>query len=229
MTKVAPTDEERIVAIFEDYERRLQTLERTPIPIHVGMCLPYVAVIAGAGVIEVKPMWFWANGASFNDADLPELAAEFGTDLVVSTGVHRFPNYTDGRSPVGVGANFPTIGAQGGSRTNLHVHSMQGHVHSMQGHVHSQQGHTHVDPAPTPSTASFDRNLDGVTGQALVSALSGGNTTGPSAADTGGPSTPNTGGPSVGDTGGPTDANILDPYEVCGGWIVYAGRTLNVV
>jgi microcystin-dependent protein len=199
--------DERFEAVMADLERRLKALERSSgqfVP--VGNCYWHPGDITGSGLIEPEPGAFYCNGAQFSGVTYPKLAAKLGSAFLVSGTTYKLPDYSNGRSPIGKGAAFPTIGAQGGAATHtLSTAELPIHNHPLtiatDNAPHSHPGGPWVLPAG---------------GGSLPAGSGYGNTSGVGTAN----APHNHPGSSVGNAGSGSAHNNMPPYEVGGGWLI---------
>jgi microcystin-dependent protein len=141
MSKTPPgetTPDEAVDVDLADLSARLAMLEKSQIPIYVGMAVPYLGTTIAAltGEQEVKPAFLLANGASVGRTKWPQLFNEYGTKYgSVDSATFTLPNML-GRVlvPRNTSGAFLTGGATGGVETvALALGEMPAHTHTPSG------------------------------------------------------------------------------------------------
>lgn len=169
---------------------------------YVGMCLPYPGdnpSFTGTGLVyaDDAQLWAWCNGYNaMVKATFPELYAHLGTAYSVSGPNFKLPDYTNGRSPIGKGASFTTVAATGGEINHTTtIGESAPHSHGW-GTIRADIPTRGAGGTTTVNAIPVITDWDGVTRFAP----------------------PSTG--STDSQGGGAGHNVMDPYQVAGGYVI---------
>lgn len=130
--------------------------EAEPMPMPIGSIVPFATAAIPAGMLE-------CDGATYNTADYPALAALLDAAFVISPTEFRVPDLR-GRTVVGAGIGpgltSRAVGDVGGNETHiLNATQMPQHSHTIAPHSHalSDPGHNHAlsDPGHAHGVTDF--------------------------------------------------------------------------
>jgi microcystin-dependent protein len=235
MSKTPPgetTPDEAVAVDLGDLAARLAVLEKTAVPIFVGLAVPYLAATIASltGEQEVKPSFLLANGATVGRTKWPQLFNEYGTKYGVGDGTATFtlPNMM-GRVlvPRNTSGGFAVAaGSTGGAETvALSTAELAAHAHTITGapghslSVASGQANIGASSLSMPS-AGLGGNSTNVSGGSLASSTHVHTDSGHTHSLSG---SVNAGSLAAASAGSGTAHENKPPYLVIEGWLIYAG------
>ena len=130
-------DEAGHIVVQQNLDELLKLLNALRSTMYVGMCVPYPgdnSNFTGSGLVfgDEAELWAYCNGHNnLLKTEYADLYAHLGSPYSVDSTHFKLPDYTNGRSPIGKGANFTTVAAQGGERLHTQtVAELAAHAHT---------------------------------------------------------------------------------------------------